>query len=126
MTDSAEARYPYPAPISAYGNGGFRFADMSHRGSILCLPSGIHAWSVTGAHEATAQSFAAVFTEAAPPDVILFGTGVAQVWPDAALTEAFARAGIGLEVMNTGSAARTYNILLAERRNVGAALIAVP
>ena len=41
------SRYPYPAPIDAYGNGGFRFAGMSHRGSILCLPSGIHAWPVT-------------------------------------------------------------------------------
>ena len=44
----SEARYPGSAPIDAYGNGGFRFADMSHRGSILLLPSGIQAWSVTG------------------------------------------------------------------------------
>ena len=34
---------PGRAPIDAYGNGGFRFADMSHRGSILALPSGIKA-----------------------------------------------------------------------------------
>ena len=40
----APARFPGRAPIDAYGNGGFRFAGMSHRGSILCLPSGIHAW----------------------------------------------------------------------------------
>ena len=37
---------PRPAPIDAYGNGGFRFAGMSHRGSILCLPDGIWAWPV--------------------------------------------------------------------------------
>lgn len=126
MADSLQARYPYPAPITAYGNGGFRFADMSHRGSILCLASGVHAWTVIDASAATVHSFAAVFAEMAPPDVILFGTGIEQLWPDATLTEAFARAGIGLEAMSTGSAARTYNILLAERRNVGAALIAVP
>ena len=36
-----------PAPIDAYGNGGFRFAGMSHRGSLLCLPDGIWAWPVT-------------------------------------------------------------------------------
>ena len=39
-----EAHFPGRAPIEAYGNGGFRFADMSHRGSILCLPSGIYGW----------------------------------------------------------------------------------
>ena len=36
-----EAHYPGRAPIEAYGNGGFRFADMSHRGSLLALPSGM-------------------------------------------------------------------------------------
>uniref|UniRef100_UPI0019535063 hypothetical protein n=1 Tax=Stenotrophomonas maltophilia TaxID=40324 RepID=UPI0019535063 len=40
-----DAHFPGRAPIDAYGNGGFRFADMSHRGSILCLPSGIHGWA---------------------------------------------------------------------------------
>ncbi len=39
-------RYPYEAAVTAYGNGGFRFADMSHRGSILCLPSAIVAWEI--------------------------------------------------------------------------------
>ena len=42
-----DAHYPRRAPIDAYGNGGFRFADMSHRGSILCLPSGIYGWTAT-------------------------------------------------------------------------------
>ena len=39
-----EAHFPGRAPVDAYGNGGFRFAGMSHRGSILCLPSGVHGW----------------------------------------------------------------------------------
>ena len=43
MTGQA-AFYPGRAPIDAYGNGGFRFAEMSHRGSLLCLPSGIYGW----------------------------------------------------------------------------------
>ena len=42
----APAHYPQRAPIDAYGNGGFRFAGMSHRGSVLFLPSGIYAWDV--------------------------------------------------------------------------------
>ncbi len=40
---------PQAAAIEAYGKGGFRFAGMSHRGSILCLPAGIWAWPVIGA-----------------------------------------------------------------------------
>ena len=40
-----DQHFPGRAPIDAYGNGGFRFAGMSHRGSILCLPSGIHGWA---------------------------------------------------------------------------------
>ena len=60
-----------------------------------------------------------------PQSVLLLGTGAAQVFPDAAITRAFADARIGLEPMSTGAAARTYNILLAEKRAVAAALIAV-
>ena len=49
-----KAHFPGRAPIDAYGNGGFRFAGMSHRGSILCLPSGIYGctkvWAEALAH----------------------------------------------------------------------------
>ena len=54
MADGLAADAPHlprPAPIEAYGNGGFRFAGMSHRGSLLCLPSGIWAWPVAQAAE---------------------------------------------------------------------------
>lgn len=117
--------FPGRAPIDAYGNGGFRFADMSHRGSILCLPSGIFAWSAMSAQAVSAKDFAAVFSEAADIGFLLFGTGERQVFPTAELRAAFAHAGIGLEPMSTGSAARTYNVLLGEGRPVAAALIAV-
>jgi len=120
-----EARYPYEAAVTAYGNGGFRFADMSHRGSILCLPSGVYAWEPVSAAELTLDHFERVLTEMKPHSVLLLGTGKAQLFPDAELTRAFAQAGIGLEPMSTGAAARTYNILLAEKRAIGAALIAV-
>lgn len=122
---AVEARYPYQAPIDAYGNGGFRFADMSHRGSILCLPSGIHAWDARDAGTLVSADFQRVFAEAGAIGFLLLGTGGRQVWPDAALKAAFAEAGVGLEPMDTGAAARTYNILLAEKRPVAAALIAV-
>ena len=75
-----EAHFPGRAPIDAYGNGGFRFADMSHRGSILCLPSGVHGWDVADMDAVTPESFARVF-EADAIDLLLFGTGDDQRLP---------------------------------------------
>lgn len=123
--NSNAARYPYEAPITAYGNGGFRFADMSHKGSILCLPTGIHAWEASSAEDLRLEHFARVLADLKPQSVLLLGTGRAQVFPNAEITRAFAQAQIGLEPMSTGAAARTYNILLAEKRAIAAALIAV-
>lgn len=51
-----DAHFPGRAPIDAYGNGGFRFADMSHRGSLLCLPSGIHGWELQEGEPLTVAS----------------------------------------------------------------------
>jgi uncharacterized protein len=124
MADHA-ARYPYRAPIDAYGNGGFRFAGMSHRGSLLCLPSGIHAWAAGDAAGPTLSSLAPALAEAEGYELLLLGTGAEQQFPTAEVRLAFAEAGIGLEVMDTGAATRTYNVLLAEGRSVAAALIAV-
>ncbi len=112
-------------PIDAYGNGGFRFADMSHRGSILVLPSGIKAWPVNSIKELTEAALEPVFAEAGELELLLLGTGADIAAIPGALRERFREAHIGLDVMQTGAAARTYNILLAENRKVGAALIAV-
>ena len=111
--------------IDSYGNGGFRFAEMSHRGSILALPSGITAWPVTRASDVDEESLAGVFAEADAIDLLLLGTGADIAAVPNALRLRFREAGIGLEVMQTGAAARTYNILVGENRKVGAALIAV-
>jgi uncharacterized protein len=111
--------------LDAYGNGGFRFADMSHRGSILALPSGIHAWPVTSPAEITVKSLAPALAEGDALDFLLIGTGrdVAAISESVRLRLREAR--IGLDVMQTGAAARTYNVLVGENRRVGAALIAV-
>ena len=119
-----DAHLPQPAAIDAYGKGGFRFADMSHRGSILCLPSGIWAWPVSAPAEITDQSLGRAL---ASRDVELFliGTGPSPWLMPESLRWRFRDAGIGVEVTPTGPAVRTYNILFAEGRRVGAALIAV-
>jgi uncharacterized protein len=116
---------PRPAPIDAYGNGGFRFAGMSHRGSLLCFPDGIWAWPVAGPAELNEAALEPIFARAGTLDFFLIGAGVAPwVLPDA-LRARFRDASLSVDVMATGAAVRTYNILLAENRRVGAGLIAV-
>lgn len=120
------AFFPGRAPIDAYGNDGFRFAEMSHRGSLLCLPAGIYAWSPPAEPGAlTGDDFALLFANLEGVAFLLLGTGDSQIFPSAGLRRAFDERGIGLEPMSTGSAARTYNVLLAESRDVAAALYAV-
>lgn len=117
--------FPGRAPIDSYGNGGFRFADMSHRGSILCLPSGIYAWSPKAVADIDIASLERVLAEAGAVRLLLLGTGPAQVFATREMKRAAEAAGFGLETMSTAAAARTYNVLLAEGRDVAAALLAV-
>jgi uncharacterized protein len=112
-------------PIDAYGNGGFRFADMSHRGSILALPSGIRAWEVKSPAEISEDTMAPVFEEGGALELLLLGTGTEVAPVSQALRSRFRDARVRLEIMQTGAAARTFNVLVAENRKVGAALIAV-
>jgi uncharacterized protein len=117
---------PRSAPIDAYGQGGFAFAGMSHRGSLLCLPDAIWAWPVTRTEEIDKYSLQRVFTSANGIDTLIVGTGN-QVWlPPAELRSALRAVRVVLDAMQTGPAIRTYNVMIGERRRVAAALIAVP
>ena len=120
-----EAHFPGRAPIEAYGNGGFRFADMSHRGAILCLPSGIHGWAPRDPAGLTEHDFVRVLDEAEGIDILLVGTGKDLRPLPAALKARLREAGIAADPMSTGAAVRTYNVLLAESRPVAAALLPV-
>jgi uncharacterized protein len=116
---------PTPAPIEAYGNGGFRFGAMSHRGSLLCFPDGMWAWPVTSIKDVTAEALAQVFARGEALDVFLIGAGRDPALLPAALRAMFHEYSISVDVMTTGAAVRTYNVLLAENRRAGAGLIAV-
>jgi uncharacterized protein len=111
--------------IDAYGAGGFRFAEMSHKGSILMLPSGVRAWAATDNQPWLASQFMDVFAEAGKIELLLLGTGLNLRPLPEALRWRFRELKIGVELMTTPPAARTYNILVAEGRKVAAALIAV-
>lgn len=121
----AEPHFPERAPIDAYGNGGFRFAEARHAGSLLIVPSGMYAWAPVTVGDAKPSAFSKAFDETPGIDFLLFGTGDTRVSPEPSLTKAFLKAGIGLEVMDTGAACRTYNVLLGEGRAVAAAFLAV-
>jgi uncharacterized protein len=120
-----EAHFPGRAPIDTYGNGGFRFVDMSHRGSILCLPSGIFGWEMQEGDPLTVAAFDKVLADAAGIEVLLVGTGTNLRPIPAELRAALKARGIASDPMGTGAAVRTFNIMLAESRAVAAALIAV-
>lgn len=120
-----EAHFPGRAPIEAYGNGGFRFADMSHRGSLLCLPSGIYGWEPKDPAVLAVDDFARLFAEASAVEILLVGSGRELRPIPKPLREALKEARISADPMSTGAAVRTFNVLLAEDRAVAAALIAV-
>lgn len=120
-----EAHFPGRSGIDAYGNGGFRFADMSHRGSILCLPSGIYGWDAVEGDALDIKLFERVLAESADLEFLLVGTGLSIRPLPSELKAALRGANVSSDPMSTGAAVRTFNVMLAESRAVGAALIAV-
>ena len=127
MAAVADSRPHLPrlSPIEGFGKGGFHFAGMSHRGSLLCLPSGIWAWPVTRAEDINETSLAQVFEAAADIRLFLIGAGGAPWVIPEALHSRFHASKISVEITRTGTAVSTYNILLGEGRRVAAGLIAV-
>jgi uncharacterized protein len=98
---------------------------MSHIGSVLILASGIYAWPPKSVHELAAEDFSAVLSEAELVNFLLLGTGKTMLPPPAPVRQLFASGPLPLEIMDTGAAVRTYNVLLAEDRPPAAALIAI-
>ncbi len=120
-----DAHYPGRAPIDTYGNGGFRFAGMSHRGGIVTVPSGIYAWDVSSPDAIDEAALARVFAEAGSIDVLLLGTGKHLVPIAKPLREKLRGVHIIADAMSTGAAVRTFNVILAEGRAAAAAFIPV-
>jgi uncharacterized protein len=124
MAEDGRGFVPGKHKIEAYGAGGFRFADMSHRGSLLALPSGIRAIAAETAASVDEATLAPLFAE--PPgavELLIFGSGANLRPPEATLRTRLRSFGIMVEAMATGPAVRTYNMLLDEDRRVAAVLI---
>ncbi|AQT47039.1 MULTISPECIES: Mth938-like domain-containing protein [Bartonella] len=119
-----EAHFPGRAPIDAYGNGGFRFADMSHRGSIVCVPSGIYGIEMKAPVPEMAD-MQHILDEADKIEVLLVGTGENLLRLPQNLRTLLHNKHISADTMSTGAAVRTFNVLLAEDRAVAAIFYAV-
>jgi uncharacterized protein len=111
--------------IAGFGQGGFRFGEMSHKGSILALPSGIRRWEHQTPFRHDDALYAAIFADAVDIDMLLIGAGGVPLPLPEALRLRFRDARVAVDIMTTASAASTYNVLLGEGRRVAAALVAV-
>lgn len=111
-----------PHVVRAYAPGVIRIGDRDITSSVIVTATTlIEPWRPRRAGELAAEDFEPAVALA--PEVLLIGTGPRQVFPPVAIFAALHRARIGFEVMDTGAACRTYNVLLAEDRRVVAALI---
>jgi uncharacterized protein len=108
--------------IEGYGAGGFRVAGTRYAGSVLVFAEETLAWPVASMSELTIDSLRPV-VERRGIEILLLGCGPRLTPIPARLRQELRAAGIIVDVMDTGAACRTYNVLLAEERRVAAALI---
>ena len=113
--------------VESYGGGRFRVSGRVFEGSVLVFGERTLGWPVRDAAAATVESLDEVIAagRAGSVDLLLVGCGPRAALVPAALRRALREAGIVTEIMDTGAACRTYNVLAAEGRRVAAALIAV-
>ena len=124
----ADKTLPTPDPaqvqyIRSYGPGRFMISDREWRSPVLVTPSVTHPRAITRAGDFTVESLAPLRGAAVPTEILVLGCGARAVFVPPDLRAALKAAGMGLEVVDTGSACRIYNVLLAESRRVAAALI---
>lgn len=111
--------------VTAYGECYIDINGMRHTTSLLLLPHSIDSdWGGVDFAGLKLSDFERLAT--LDCDVLLLGTGTRQQFPDASLLQPLMAARIGFEIMDTGAACRTYNILMAEGRNVAAFLLFDP
>ena len=112
---------PHPH-FTGYGVGYVTVGGERYEHPVVLAPGhAVERWDVAGFEAVTAETFAPLL--ALKPEVVVFGTGATLRFPPPHIMALLAQAGVGLEVMDTGAACRTYNILLSEDRRVVAAVL---
>lgn len=108
--------------FTGYGTGYVTINQIRYEHSLIVLPDRlIEDWEAKTFEQLTTEHFQ--FILSLRPEMVLFGTGAALRFPHPRLTRSLIESGIGIEVMDTAAACRTYNILSAEERRVAAALL---
>lgn len=113
-----EVSYTSGLPVEGYGPGFFRVGGEPREGAVLILPSGVQPWGGP-------DDLGPILAAAGDVDVLLMGTGAEVAHAPPAMRERLEAIGIGLEVMASPAACRSYNVLLGEGRRVAAALLPV-
>ncbi|HKS58547.1 MAG TPA: Mth938-like domain-containing protein [Steroidobacteraceae bacterium] len=107
--------------VRSYSPGEVRVGDaVLHRSCVISAERLIDDWRPQTLDELSTADLEAVF--ALQPEIVVLGSGARQRFPDTKLLAAILERGIGCEVMDTGAACRTYNVLVSESRRAVAAL----
>ncbi len=119
----SEEQDPALPLVSAYGRGGFTIQGRRWQGAILILRDGVRSLPVSEAEGLSPEDLAPLFAADPPIDLLVLGGGARLVQPPSPLRAALRDAGIVVEPMDSGAAARTFNVLLLEARRVAAVLM---
>ncbi len=111
--------------IDGYGEGQFCVSGKWRTGSVVVLPDRTQPWSANDFTALTVEDFSAVTGASPRVELLLLGSGPKMQLLPKALRQGLRDAGVVVEVMDTGAACRTYNVLLAEGRRIAAALLPV-
>lgn len=112
--------------IDAYGDGGFRVSGIRYEGSVIVHQGDVAAWAAATAGDITVEALDSVFGGSPlKPEILIIGSGAHFVMLPVLIRQWGEAVGIAVDIMDTGAAARTFNILRQESRSVAAALIAV-
>ena len=108
--------------VTGLGPGWIRVGTDEYRENVVLTSEAVATgWAASGFEGLTDEDFAQLLTQ--KPEVVLFGAGASIRFPHPRLTRPLTDAGVGVEIMDTPAACRTFNILAAEGRSVVAALL---
>ena len=126
----ADKTLPTPDPsrvqlIRSYGPGHFLISERQWHSPVLVTPTFTVEWKAARAEELSLDNLAPLRDAPTPTELLVVGCGPRPVLLSPAVRGELKAAGMALEVVDTGSACRIYNVLLAEGRRVAAALVPV-
>ncbi len=111
--------------VEAYGNGGFRLMGRRVEGGVIVLPTGFYPIAAENIGDLAPADLERAATAEEKPEIVLVGTGKSMSLLPAAVRQYLEAQGLGFDIMDTGAAARTYNVLLMEGRRVACLLLPV-